>query len=116
MKTQTESFVSEIILSPTYNNQTSGNVQSPTGFFGYMSFSPNDFVIDGMDTPTEFLGYTVIALEDSNGNIEYTVFSKDYLVQAGMEPNDDWKAYGEALAETWFEAQEERYADWSEED
>ena len=116
MKTRTESFVSEIILSPTYNNQTSGNVESPTGFFGFMSFSPNEFVIDGMDTPTEFLGRTVIAVQDSNGFIDYTVFSKDYLDQAGMEPNDDWKAHGETLAETWFEAQEQRYADWSDED
>lgn len=113
MRTRTESFVSEIILSPTYNNQTSGNVESPTGFFGYMSFSPNEFVIDGMDTPTEFLGCTVIAVEDSNGFIEYTIISKDYLDQAGMDSDDDWKAHGESLVETWFEAQEDRYANWS---
>ena len=113
MKTRTESFVSEIILNPTYNDQTSGDVESPTGFFGYMTFSPNEFVVDGMDTPTEFLGCTVIAVVDNNGFIDYTVFTKDYLVQAGMEPNDDWKAHGESLAETWFEAQEDRYANWS---
>lgn len=113
MRTRTESFVSEIILSPTYNNMTSGNVESPTGFFGIMTFAPNEFIIDGMDTPTEFLGHSVVALEDSNGIIDYTVFSKDYLIQAGMSPNDDWKIYGEALAETWFEAQEERYGNWS---
>lgn len=116
MRTRTESFVSEIILSPTYNNQTSGNVESPTGFFGYMSFGPDEFIIDGMDTPTEFLGRTVIALVDSNGIIDYTVFSKEYLTQAGMDPDDDWKAYGEVLAETWFEAQEERFGIWSDED
>lgn len=116
MRSLTESFVSEIILSPTYNNQTSGNVESPTGYFGFMSFSPNEFVIDGMDTPSEFLGRTVIAVQDSNGFIDYTVFSKDYLLQAGMDLEDDWKAHGESLAETWFEAQEQRYSDWSDED
>lgn len=116
MKTLTESFISEVILDQTSNINTGGNVESPTGFFGYMYFSPNEFALYGFDTPTEFLGRTVIALVDSNGFIEYTVFSKDYLVQAGMDLDDDWKAHGEALAETWFEAQEERYADWSEED
>lgn len=116
MRTQTESFVSEIILSPTYNNVVSGDVESPTGFFGTMTFAPNEFVIDGMDTPSEFLGRTVIAVVDSNGFIDYTVFSKDYLIQAGMDLEDDWKAHGEALAETWFEAQDERYGNWSDED
>lgn len=113
MKTQTESFVSEIILSPTYNNQTSGNVESPTGFFGYMSFSPNEFVVDGMDTPTELLGHTVVATQNSDGIIDYTILTEEYLTYAGMEPNDDWKAHDISLAESWFEAQEDRYADWS---
>lgn len=116
MRSLTESFVSEIILSPTTNNNTGGNVEAPTGYYGYMYFPPNEFAIYGFDTPTEFLGRTVIAVQDSNGFIDYTVFSKDYLLQAGMDLEDDWKAHGQALAETWLEAQDERYGNWSDED
>lgn len=98
MRDEIENFISQVVLSTTYNIYTGGNVEAPTGYFGTMTFAPNEYVIDGMDTPTEFLGRTVIAVEDSNGNIEYS----DIL--------------SEELAKEWFEAQEERHADWSGDD
>lgn len=95
MRTQTESFISEVILSPTYNaTQSDGDVESPTGFFGYMSFDPNEFVIDGMDTPTEFLGRTVIAQIDSYGNILYLT----------TEVSEE--------AKKWFINKEDIYSEW----
>ena len=93
MRTQTENFVSEIILSPTFNPNTEGDVEAPSGYFGYMSFGVNEFTVDGMDTPAEFLGCTVVALVDSYGNIEYTELSEEHAVE-------------------WYVAQVNDFAEW----
>lgn len=117
MQTPTESFVSQIILSQHINPYHSdGDVDSPTGFFGYMSFDPNEFVVDGMDVPEEFRGRTVTASVNEFGSIYYDVLHEEYLRSAGMDPEDDPVAHAKALAETWFVAKTESWLDWSGED
>lgn len=101
MRTRTESFVSEIILSATYNNQTSGNVESPTGYFGYMTFGPDEFIIDGMDTPTEFLGRTVTATMIETGAMQFDVVRTENPEKSAQE---------------WFEDKDQAYSDWFGED
>lgn len=66
-----------------------------------MSFDPNDFVIDGMDTPTEFLGRTVTATMIETGAIQFDVVRTETP---------------EKSAQDWFEDKDQAYSDWITED
>lgn len=116
MRNEIENFISQVVLSTTYNNETGGNVEAPTGFFGTMTFDQDETDVDGITIPESLPGHTVIATQNSDGIIDYTILTEEYLTHAGMDEEDDWKAHGIFLAETWFEAISQDFDLWTGED
>lgn len=94
MRNEIEEFISQVVLSTEYNNETDGNVEAPTGYFGTMAFGTNETDIDGIMIPEELRGHAVIATENSNGSIAYEILSRDLL------------------AVSWFVSQVEHYSNW----
>lgn len=129
MKTNQELFVEQIMLNPEYNSNVSGDVSAPSGYFGYMFFPhPEDeemgeYTCDTKEDdeeyenapriPEEFFGHYVIAIQCEDGSASYNVLTKEYLEDIGEDlTEDDPHELAEQIAETWFEAQEQRYSDW----
>lgn len=116
MRNEIENFISQVVLSTTYNNDTGGNVEAPTGFFGTMTFEPNETDVDGIEIPEALRNHTVIATQNSDGIIDYTILTEEYLTYAGMDEDDDWKVHGISLAETWYVAICQDFDKWYGED
>ena len=94
METDLKEFVLNVVLSETYNTNTGGHVDSPPGYYGYMSFAEDETEIDGIEVPEEFRGMVVVAAIDTFGNSYYDSVKSD--------------TYGQK----WFEGKEEHYNEW----
>lgn len=117
MRNEIENFISQVVLSTTYNNDTGGNVEAPTGFFGTMTFEPNETDVDGINIPEELQGYAVTAIQYNNGRIEYGVLDEEFLDKvADGTPREEYNLLASFLTETWFEAISQDFDNWTGED
>lgn len=113
MRNEIEEFISQVVLSTTYNNETGGNAEAPTGFFGTMTFDQDETDVDGINIPEELQGHAVNATQYDNGNIEYDILNNDFLDKvADGTPREEYKLLSMFLTETWFEAISQDFDKW----
>lgn len=105
MRNEVEEFISQVVLTRTYNNECSGDVEAPTGYFGTMTFEENETEVDGIEIPEALRNHTVTAILFDNGNIEYDILTEDFLDKvADGTPREEYKLLASFIAETWYDA------------